>query len=126
MSPAIQQITVKVKPVYLAEKSNPKDSTYAFSYDIKIINNGTAPVKILARRWYIADANDKVQEVYGEGVVGEQPLINPGAFFEYSSSVVINTPVGNMRGVYYAKDTQGNQFDIAIPAFTLAVPNALH
>ncbi len=126
MSQSMQQLRVNVSPSYLQEKSSPSEGMYHFSYNIVITNMGEEVIQLVARRWFIADANQNVQEVYGEGVVGQKPTLNPGENFEYSSTVVISTPVGSMRGLYYLDDTAGKRSTFTIPAFTLAVPNMLH
>lgn len=119
-------IRIDVLTNYLKDQSDPGDSKYVFSYTITIRNEGAVPAKLLKRHWVITDANGKVQEVRGEGVVGEQPYIKPGQGFRYSSGAVLETPVGTMQGSYQMVADSGLTFDAPIPAFRLAVPGILH
>ena len=120
------KIDVDVETNYLPEQSSPEDDRYVFSYTITIHNNGTEPAKLLTRHWFITDGNDKVQEVHGEGVVGEQPYIQPGKGFVYTSGTMMETPVGHMCGSYQMIADDGTSFDAEIPVFTLSMPNMLH
>ena len=97
-----------------------------FSYTITIVNEGNVPATLMSRHWIITDANGKVQEVNGDGVVGEQPHLNPGEQFRYSSGAVLETPVGAMQGLYRMETENGAEFDAPIAPFTLAVPGLLH
>ncbi len=97
-----------------------------FSYTITIRNEGSVPARLLTRHWIITDSNGKVQEVRGEGVVGEQPYLKPGQGFRYSSGAVLETPVGAMQGSYQMVADDGEQFDAPIAAFRLAMPGLLH
>lgn len=119
-------ITIEVQTAYLAEQSDPAVPRYVFAYTITIRNNGQVPATLLTRRWVITDANGKVREVEGEGVVGEQPRIAPGQSHRYSSGAVIETPVGVMEGCYGMVTEDGMAFPAQIPAFRLAVPGILH
>lgn len=119
-------IRIDVRTAYLERHSNPAEDVFAFSYTITIHNDGPEPAQLLSRHWIITDAEGRVQEVRGAGVVGEQPLIRPGESFEYSSGAVIATPVGSMRGAYHMVDPSGREFEAPIAAFTLARPGALH
>ena len=119
-------IDVNVKTQYIAEQSSPEDDRYIFAYTITISNNGKVAAKLLTRHWLINDANGNVQEVHGEGVVGEQPYLRPGESFKYTSGTVIETPVGSMGGSYQMVTDDGKAFDAEIPVFTLSLPNALH
>ena len=119
------KIRVDVETSFLDEQSEPKDNRYVFSYTITIRNEGAVPAKLLSRRWLITDANGKVQEVRGEGVVGEQPHLQPGQGFRYSSGTVIETPVGAMEGTYFMVADDGEAFDAPIPVFRLAMPGVL-
>ncbi len=119
------KIRVDVETSFLDEQSDPKEHRYVFSYTITIRNEGAVPAKLLSRRWLITDANGKVQEVRGEGVVGEQPHLQPGQGFRYSSGTVIETPVGAMEGTYFMVADDGQQFDAPIPVFRLAMPGVL-
>ena len=119
-------IRIEVETAYLDQQSDPEQGRYAFAYSITITNEGALAAQLLSRHWIITDANGGVQEVRGEGVVGEQPLIGPGEGFRYSSGAVIPTPVGSMRGAYQMVDESGRRFEAPIAAFTLARPGALH
>ncbi|MDF3021720.1 MAG: magnesium transporter ApaG [Steroidobacteraceae bacterium] len=119
------KIRVDVDTSYLAEQSNPGERRYVFSYTITIRNEGTVPARLLTRHWVITDSNGKVQEVRGEGVVGEQPYLKPGQGFRYSSGAVLETPVGAMQGSYQMVTDDGAQFDAPIAAFRLAMPGLL-
>lgn len=119
-------IRVEVESSYLEEQSEPDERRYVFSYTITIRNEGTLAAKLLTRHWIITDADGRVQEVRGDGVVGEQPRIQPGQGFRYSSGAVIETPVGSMQGSYQMVDDAGARFDAPIPAFRLAIPGLLH
>lgn len=120
------RIEVDVATSYVDDQSKPEMDRYVFSYTITIRNEGQVPARLLTRHWVITDANGKVQEVRGEGVVGEQPTLKPGQGFRYSSGAVLETPVGAMHGSYTMRAEDGRQFDAPIPAFTLAVPGMLH
>jgi ApaG protein len=120
------KIRVDVDTAYLADQSDPKDKRYVFSYTITIRNEGNVPARLLTRHWIITDSNGKVQEVRGEGVVGEQPYLKPGQGFRYSSGAVLETPVGAMQGSYQMVSDEGDHFDAPIAAFRLAMPGLLH
>ena len=127
-------VGVSVVTTYLPSHSNPEDGHYTYAYTITISNGGDLPVQLLSRHWLITDANDEVQEVTGEGVVGEQPIIQPGASFRYTSGATLATEIGYMEGSYFlvvrepmdvpAKDLPN--FEVPIPAFTLHTPTALN
>ena len=119
-------IQVDVTTEYIAEQSEPDESRYVFAYTITISNHGAMPAKLLTRHWIITDANGRVQEVRGEGVVGEQPYLEPGEGFRYTSGTMLETPVGSMHGSYHMLADDGNEFDAEIPPFTLSVPHQLH
>ena len=118
------QITVKVK--YLAEQSDEAENRFVFAYTIKVSNEGEQTVKLLARHWVITDANQHVQAVNGKGVVGEQPVINPGQNFEYTSGTVLATQVGTMSGSYEMTLNDGTEFTVPVPQFVLSIPRVLH
>lgn len=126
MSEVICDIRVQVSTNYVDEQSRPESGRYVFAYTITIANNGDVPVRLISRHWVITDANGKVQEVSGDGVVGEQPHLNPGEVFRYSSGAVLETPVGAMQGLYRMEADNGVKFDAPIAPFTLAVPGVLH
>lgn len=120
------KIRVDVSTSYVDEQSKPDQSRYVFSYTITIRNEGRVPARLLTRHWIITDANGKVQEVHGEGVVGEKPHLMPGQGFRYSSGAVLETPVGVMQGSYQMMADDGQSFDAPIAPFTLAMPGMLH
>ncbi len=119
-------ITVAVKSAYLAEQSDPARSQYVFAYTITITNTGEVAAKLVSRHWIITDAEQQVQEVKGLGVVGQQPLLQPGESFEYTSGTSLPTAVGTMRGTYQMVAGDGKAFDAEIPLFTLSMPRVLH
>jgi ApaG protein len=119
-------ITIQVKTQYLAEHSSPAVQRFAFAYSISITNNSEQPVQLLRRHWIITDGNRKVEEVRGDGVVGQQPWIAPQQSFHYTSGAVLETPVGTMEGSYSMQQENGDAFKALIPRFTLAKPGSLH
>lgn len=119
-------IDIDVATRFLDDQSEPDEGRFAFAYTIRIRNAGDVPARLLTRHWVITDANGKIQEVRGDGVVGEQPWLRPGEQFEYTSGAVLETHVGTMRGSYAWVADDGTAFDAPIPTFTLAVPRTLH
>jgi ApaG protein len=119
-------IRIDVVTDYVDEQSEPDSDRYVFAYTITIANNGNVAATLMSRHWVITDANGKVQEVSGDGVVGEQPHLKPGEEFRYSSGAVLETPVGAMQGLYRMQAEGGVSFDAPIAPFTLAVPGLLH
>jgi len=119
-------IEIKTQVNYLPEQSDEAGNRFVFSYTITITNYGSASAKLLSRHWIITDAHHHVQEVRGQGVVGEQPLLQPSQSFEYTSGTVLATQVGTMRGSYQMQSEDGTQFEIEIPQFVLSVPRVLH
>lgn len=119
-------IRVDVDTDFVEEQSEPEMGRFVFAYTITIQNHGAVAAKLLSRHWVITDANGKVEEVRGDGVVGEQPHLRPGEGFRYSSGAVIETPVGAMEGSYHMQTDEGERFDACIAPFTLAVPGLLH
>ena len=119
-------INVEVETDYIQEQSLPDQNRYVFSYTVTITNTGTIPAKLLRRHWIITDANNRVQEVHGEGVIGEQPHLNPGQSFRYTSGTMLETPVGCMEGTYNMLADDDKEFDASIPVFSLSTPNTLH
>ncbi len=126
MDEKICDIKVQVVTRYIDDQSEPDSDRYVFAYTITISNEGDVAAKLISRHWIITDANGKVQEVSGDGVVGEQPHLQPGEEFRYSSGAVLETPVGAMQGLYRMEADDGVNFDAPIAAFTLAVPGLLH
>lgn len=123
---SLYNINIKVEPFYIEDQSAPEENRYVFAYTVNIQNTGKAAAKLVARHWIITDANGKIQEVRGQGVVGEQPYLRPGEAFQYTSGAVLDTAVGTMRGFYQMVGDDGNQFNAEIPIFTLSVPRTLH
>ena len=119
-------IKVVAQSFYIESQSAPEQNRFVFAYTITIQNEGAVPAKLLSRHWIITDSNGKVEEVRGEGVVGEKPYLRPGEGFQYTSGAVIETPVGSMRGSYQLLADDGVAFDTDIPVFTLAIPRTLH
>lgn len=120
------RILIGVETSYLPEQSDPGSERYVFSYTITIQNDGEEAARLLRRHWIITDANGKVQEVRGDGVVGEQPHLEPGRGFRYSSGAILETPVGTMEGSYQLVTDDGHNFDAPIAPFRLAMPGILH
>jgi ApaG protein len=125
MSSTANKIRVDVETAYVDEQSDPNEHRFVFSYTITIRNEGAVPARLLTRHWIITDANGKVQEARGDGVVGEQPHLKPGQGFRYTSGAVIETPVGAMQGTYEMIDDAGQRFDAPIQPFRLAMPGIL-
>jgi len=123
---AVYEFTVTVKTQYLADQSNPGRGQFAFAYTITIQNTGQSPAQLISRHWKITDANGRVEEVRGLGVVGHQPYLQPGEKFEYTSGATIATPQGSMVGKYFCVAEDGEQFEANIPEFVLSLPRTLH
>lgn len=119
---------IEVHPVaeFIPDQSNPDENRYLFAYTITIRNIGAVPAQLVSRHWIITDAHNEVQEVRGLGVVGKQPLLQPGESFQYTSGSALPTPVGTMKGTYQMVAEDGTHFNAEIPEFTLAVPRVLH
>jgi ApaG protein len=124
--PGRHNIKVDVETNYVEDQSDPRERRYVFAYTITIRNEGEVPARLLTRHWIITDSNGKVQEVRGDGVVGEQPYLKPGQGFRYSSGAVLETPVGAMQGTYQMVGDDGQHFDAPILPFRLAIPGLLH
>ncbi|BBK40284.1 protein ApaG [Allostella vacuolata] len=116
-------IRVTVKPFYLDDQSSPSESHYVWAYHVRIENTGREKVQLRTRHWRITDALGRVQEVRGPGVVGEQPVLEPGESFEYTSGTPLPTPSGIMVGTYQMEGADGGVFDVQIPAFSLDSPH---
>ncbi len=119
-------IKVAAQAFYLEEQSDPDHERYVFAYTVLIQNQGNIPARLLTRHWIITDANGKIEEVRGEGVVGEQPYLRPGEGFQYTSGAVLKTMLGNMKGSYQMLADDGMTFDADIPSFMLSIPRTLH
>lgn len=121
-----QNINVDVDTLYIESESSPVNSQYVFAYTITITNTGTEAAKLMTRHWVITDANGHIEEVRGDGVVGEQPHLKPGEGFQYTSGAVLKTPVGTMSGSYQMVADNGSNFEAEIPEFILSSPRTLH
>ncbi|MBF8268671.1 MAG: uncharacterized protein HW386_380 [Gammaproteobacteria bacterium] len=119
-------IKITIETNYIPEQSLPEQCRYVFAYTITIANIGTAPARLLRRHWIITDANNKVQEVHGDGVVGQQPHLLPGEVYQYTSGAILETPIGCMHGNYDMLADDGVEFEAIIPLFSLTMPRALH
>ena len=119
-------IDVQVETRFVPDQSKPHDNRYVFAYTVTLHNAGDMPARLLTRHWVITDANGKVEEVRGEGVVGEQPWMRQGDRYQYSSGAVLDTAVGTMQGSYQMLADDGTRFDAPIAPFTLSIPRTLH
>ena len=119
-------IRIQVRSEFLPGQSSPRDSAYVFQYHVRIHNVGAETAQLISREWVITDADGEVQRVKGPGVIGEQPVLQPGGAFEYTSYCPLRTSVGSMQGSYQMVTADGERFDAVIAPFTLAVPNALN
>lgn len=120
------ECSVRVETAFIAEQSDEAQNRYVFSYTITITNEGSVAAQLISRHWVITDADNEMQEVRGLGVVGVQPLLQPGESFQYTSGSVLASPVGTMQGSYQMVAEDGAQFETPIPAFTLSMPRTLH
>ncbi|MDP2881705.1 MAG: Co2+/Mg2+ efflux protein ApaG [Azonexus sp.] len=120
------QIEIHPMPQYIPEQSDPENDRYIFAYTITIKNVGSVPAQLVSRHWIITDGNNEVQEVRGLGVVGKQPLLQPGESFQYTSGSSLTTAIGTMKGTYLMVAEDGTHFEAVIPEFVLASPRALH
>jgi ApaG protein len=118
--------SITVRPQFLPEHSSPDEEQFVFAYTVTIRNTGETTAQLVSRHWIITDANNRTEEVKGEGVVGEQPILQPGEAFEYTSGCPLPTPVGSMKGSYLFVAEDGTQFEAAIPEFVLSIPRSLH
>lgn len=123
---AAYELTVKVQTQYLEDQSDPDNARFVFAYSITMKNTGTIAAQVISRHWVITDANDHIEEVRGLGVVGYQPLLQPGEQFEYTSGTSLVTPQGTMHGEYFCVAEDGEQFEAKIPEFVLSLPRTLH
>ena len=119
-------IDVQVETAYVSEHSEPDEDLFVFAYTITLVNRGSVTAQLISRHWFITDADNRTEEVEGEGVVGEQPVLKPGEGFRYTSGAVIETPVGTMHGTYQMVAEDGRAFDATIPRFILSAPRTLH
>lgn len=121
-----EDIDISVQTQYLQEQSDPENNRYVFAYTIGIENRGEKPVKLISRHWIITDDNDRIEEVRGTGVVGQQPMIEPGQVFHYTSGAVLTTGFGTMQGSYEMLREDGEKFAAPVPAFLLSRPLTVH
>ncbi|MEJ2060408.1 MAG: Co2+/Mg2+ efflux protein ApaG [Gammaproteobacteria bacterium] len=119
-------IQVEAESFYIPEQSDPDNERFVFAYTVTITNRGEISARLLTRHWVITDANGKVQEVQGEGVVGEQPYLRPGEQYQYTSGTMLETPIGTMQGSYQMHADDGQEFDAEIAPFKLSIPMKLH
>lgn len=126
MMKVLYKVEVSVRTEYLENQSLPSEGKYFFSYTVTIKNVGKIPAKLISRHWVITDANERIEEVRGLGVVGEQPRLKTNESFEYTSGTIINTPVGTMYGTYQMVADNGYEFDAKIPMFSLNIPKVLN
>ena len=120
------QIVIDVIARYLEEQSIPDLRRFVFAYTIRVRNGGAVAAKLMSRHWVITDSNGKIEEVFGNGVVGKQPFLNPGEEFVYTSGAILETPVGTMKGTYDMVTNDGIHFTADVPIFTLSIPRTLH
>ena len=120
------EFSVSVRPQFVPEHSNPAEDKFLFAYTVTIRNTGDVTAQLISRHWVITDAHSKIEEVQGLGVVGEQPVLQPGEAFEYTSGCPIATPVGSMRGSYQCVAEDGTRFEAPIAEFMLSMPRTLH
>ena len=119
-------VRVNVEVIYMETHSYPEKNRYVFAYRIRLKNFSQRTVQLLRRHWIITDSNGETNEVHGEGVVGEQPVLEPDQEYEYTSGSHLKSPVGTMHGSYQMKTTDGEEFEVTIPCFTLAVPGSIN
>ena len=122
----LHRVDVAVESAYVESQSQPDADQYVFAYTVTIHNTGQIPARLLTRHWIITDGHGQVQEVRGDGVVGEQPHLGPNERFRYTSGAVLQTPVGSMHGSYQMLADDGTRFDAPIPAFSLSMPHVRH
>ncbi len=115
-------VIVRVRPVFVEEESSPEDEKYLWAYHVEIKNTGERTLQLMTRHWRITDGDGRTQEVVGDGVVGQQPVLRPGASFEYTSGCPLTTPSGLMRGTYTLHDREGDSLVVEIPLFALESP----
>jgi ApaG protein len=118
--------SIHVVSEFVSQQSSPADNRFVFAYTITITNTADTPFQLMSRHWIITDSNNHVEEVYGDGVVGEQPTIEAGESFTYTSGSVLCTEVGTMEGRYFTRRSNGDEYEIIIPRFVLSVPRAIH
>jgi len=117
---------ISAKTDFIEQQSNPTKKHYVFAYTITIKNVSNTPFQLISRHWIIEDANKNVEEVFGDGVIGEQPTIQPGDSYTYSSGAILKTEIGTMEGRYFMLADTDNKFEVPIPKFVLSIPRVLH
>ena len=121
-----EEIRVQVDSFYLDAHSNPEENRYVFAYHIRLKNLSQRKVQLMRRHWIITDSSGEINEVHGDGVVGEQPILAPNEEYEYTSGSHLKTPVGTMQGTYFMESSDGDEFEVTIPCFALAVPGMIN
>lgn len=121
-----QKASIKAVTQFIEQQSDKKNGRYVFAYTITIENTSDTSFQLLSRHWIIQDANRKIEEVIGDGVVGEQPIIKPGEQYTYSSGAVLETEMGTMEGKYFMVAENKDEFEVLIPKFTMSVPRVIH
>jgi len=132
--PISENVTVSTETSFVEQQSDIDNNQFVFSYKITISNLSNQTIQLLSRHWIIQDANLKVEEIYGEGVIGEQPVLSPGQSYSYTSGAIIETEIGTMEGRYFlitkpdpaTPESNGTEFEIPIPKFILSIPRTLH
>ena len=119
-------IRVQVESFYLDAHSSPEENHYVFAYQIRLKNLSNRTVQLIRRHWIITDSSGEINEVKGDGVVGDQPILEPDEEYEYTSGSHLNSPVGTMQGTYEMTSTDGENFEVKIPCFSLAVPGMIN
>ena len=122
----MEKVNITTVTGFVEQQSDRDNNRFVFAYTITIENISDEPFQLVSRHWVIQDANQKVEEVYGDGVVGEQPVIKPGEKYSYSSGAVLETEMGTMEGRYFMLSEEQNEFEVSIPKFVLTVPRVLH
>ena len=120
-----QKVEISTQTQFVPQQSDSKNKRYVFAYTVTITNKSDRTCQLMSRHWVIQDANQKIEEVYGEGVIGEQPVIKPGESYQYTSGAVLETEMGTMEGRYFMLSSD-NEFEVPIPRFVLSVPRILH
>ena len=126
MMSIVDNILIKAESAYIEAQSQPEKNHYVFSYTITIINSSDETIQLLSRHWLIKDSNYRIEEVVGEGVMGEQPILKPNQGFQYSSGAMLQTDVGTMEGFYHFKLADNSKVKVTIPLFVLSVPRKIH
>jgi len=117
---------IDVVCAFVSQQSSVGEKRYVFTYTITITNTSDTPIQLISRHWHITDGTGKVEEVYGEGVVGKQPHIKPGGVFRYTSGSVLSTEIGTMEGQYVMRCQNGKKVGVSIPKFVLSIPRTIH